>query len=44
LGEGDDFGSFGGDGEGGENQVDLFREESGDESVEGDVFDLKRTM
>ena len=44
LGEADDFGSFGGDGEGGENQIDLFREESGDESVEGDVFDLKGAM
>ena len=44
LGEADDFGSFGGDGEGGENQIDLFREESGDESVKGDIFDLKRTM
>ena len=44
LGEGNDFGSFGGDGEGGENQIDLFGEESGDESVEGDIFDLKRTM
>jgi hypothetical protein len=44
LGEGDDFGPFGGNGEGGEDQIDLFREESGDESIEGDVFDLKRAM
>ncbi len=44
LGEGDDFGPFGGNGEGGEDQIDLFREESGDESIEGDVFDLKGAM
>lgn len=44
LGEADDFGSFGGDGEGGKNDINLFGEESGDESVEGDVFDLKGAM
>jgi len=44
LGEGDDLGSFVGNGEGGEDQIDLFGEESGDESVEGDVFDLKGAM
>jgi hypothetical protein len=44
LGEGDYFRSFGGDGEGGKNQIDLFREESGDESVERDIFDLKGAM
>jgi hypothetical protein len=44
LGEGDDFGSFGGNGEGGEDQIDLFGEESGDKSIEGDIFDLKGAM
>jgi hypothetical protein len=44
LGEGDDFGSFGGDGEGGKNQINFFGEESGDKSIEGDIFDLKRAM
>ena len=44
LGKGDDFGALGGNSEGGENQIDLFRDESGDESVEGDVFDLKGAM
>ena len=44
LRERDDFQSLGGDGEGGKNDIDLFGEESGDESVEGDVFDLKGAM
>ena len=44
LRERDDFRSLGGDGEGGKNDIDLFGEESGDESVEGDVFDLKGAM
>ena len=44
LGEGDDFRSFGVDGQGRKNQINFFREESGDESIEGDVLDLKRAM
>ena len=44
LGKGDDFRSLGGDGEGGKNQINFFGQESGDESVEGDVFDLKGAM
>jgi len=44
LGKGDDFRSFGGDGQGRKNQINFFREESGDESIEGDVFDLKGAM
>ena len=44
LGEGDDFRALGGDGEGRKNQINFFGEESGDESIKGDVFDLKGAM
>jgi len=44
LGEGDYFRSLGGDGERGKNQINFFCEESGDESIEGDIFDLKGAM